>query len=243
MRSASSDSSFTPLPPGNENVCVIDGYAGNDLRLDIQHLVARLLVDRDVLRDDLALAALVRLQGREDLRTNGHHLRPALEDDDVRKDAAAVCGRGLIKHVIFIVAEVDGVGGEAGLEGDHHARCKIAAEAGRRIHDDRGLVLLRKLGERLLIGPCAVGCKVFVLCDDDLIGTAGDETGCQMRDLAAEKDGGDRFTVMRLELLRLCEQLIGHRIERSVLLFGKYPYAFVIFLSHLPNLLRPRCSV
>ena len=194
-----------------------------DLLGDIEYLIAVLCVNAHGLADDLALAALVGLEGNEHLRANRCHLGTALDNNDVSKNAAAVCRSGLIEHVVLVVAEVDSVCGKAGLERDHHARSKVTAEAGCTVKDDRGLVLLGKLSHSLLIGTCTVGCKCCVLCNDDLVCTVCDEGGGKRLNVAAKENGVYILAVVSLKLLRLCKKLKCYGVENTVLLLGKYP--------------------
>lgn len=211
---------------------LIYSSAGAVFLLGGDDLIAVLTIYNNALCDNTTGPGSIGLQRGEHHGTHGCHLRTLLKDDDMGKYLSAVCGCSLIKHAVLIVAKVYRVCGKAGLEGDHHARCKITAESSGTVENDGGVVLLRKLCESLLIGTCAVGCKVFMLCHDDLICAVGNERIGKRGNAVAEKYRGYILTIVRLEFLRLGQKLKRHRVESPVALLCKYPDAFVVFFSH-----------
>lgn len=120
-----------------------------------------------------------------------------------------------------------------GIEADHHPGREVAAEGGGAVEDDGGPVFFGQLGQRLLIGAGAVFFKVFMLRRDDRVRAAGEELLREGGDAAAEKHGGDLLAAVRRKLARLGEKLEDGGLDVPVLLFCKYPNAFVIVCCHV----------
>ena len=154
---------FDAASAADDNLRLIDGSAGNDLFLDGEYLICLVAFDRDLLGDDLAAAAVIRLQRGEYLLTDGRHLRPLLKNNYVSENVPAVCGRGLVENAVLVIAKVDSVRSQTGVQVVHEPGCEVTAKFRCSVEQDRGLVLLCKLAESLLVGSCRILGKCLVL--------------------------------------------------------------------------------
>ena len=149
------------------------------------------------------------------------------------EDFSAVAGGGLVEHAVLVKAQINGVGGEAGFQADHQAGSQIPSDAGCAVKQNGGLVFLCQLCQRLLIGPCAVHLQAGGFRDDDLLGPAGNQCVSQLTDIAAQKNGRNDFSAMRLQLLGFGQQLENCRMNHASALLGKNPNSAVFFAVHL----------
>ena len=215
-----------------------DYIAVSDIDVDIlignklDDLIVRIGFDLDGFLDDLALCIRIGIEGGEHLGMHGGHLGTLLQNDNVRKNLSAVSGSGLVKDAVLVIAEVNSVGGKTGVKSDHEPGGEVAAKRSCTVEENGGLVLLDKLGQSGLIGSCAVAGKSRIVDHDDLVGAAGDKLGCKRIHVIAEQNGDYLFLVVLLELMCFCKQLENSVLYNTVFLFGKHPYAFVIFLCH-----------
>ena len=146
---------------------------------------------------------------------------------------SAVCGSGLVENAVLVIAEVDSIRSQAGVQVVHETGCEVTAKLRCSVEQDRGLVLLRKLAESLLVGSCGILGKRLVLRDYYLVRAACDKLRGKPGDVRAQQDGSDVLAVVSLKLLSLGKQLEHNGLYGSVLMLGKYPDAAELFVFHV----------
>ena len=218
---------------GDDHLRTFDGVAGILLGSCLQHLIVRVRADIDGLGNELAGSTRPGLNGLEHHRPYRRHLRTGFQDDNVGQNAATVGGGRLIEYLIPVEAEVDRIGGQTGLQRDHHARGEVTPERSGRIQDNGRLVLFGKLGQRSLIGAGAVGGQSLVLGEDDAVGAVGKERFGQRGDAVPQQNRSELFTGVFLELQCFGKNFQHSGVQNAVLLFGKHPYSLIIFFCHI----------